>query len=330
MARLRPIGHEDRLSVVDHLDELRTRLFVSVGVVFVAFCGCFAFNHPLIRLLNRSLPSQPDTGLGDQSRQDTYLHHFLKTSATAMHELAQGLAATKGVGRQAVIGAEQFAAAATHAAQHIAGLSSSQELPVTLGPGETFTTTLIVAGYFAVLFAMPVLLYQLFAFLLPALKPNERRAALPAMIAAPALFIVGVVFSFYEVLPPAIHFLQGYNNKQFQVLVQANSLYKFEILIMAGIGLTFQIPLLLLALQKIGVITASTLTVNWRYAIVLIAIIAAALPGVDPVTMVFETLPLILLYLASIVLLRVVERRARKSLIADVAAGTPPDPPVAS
>jgi len=330
MARLRPIGHEDRLSVVDHLDELRTRLFLSVGVVFLAFCGCFAFNRRLLRLLNRSLPSQPNTGLGDQSRQDTYLHHFLKASAGAMHELAQGLAATKGVGRQAVIGAEQFATAATHAAQHIAGLSSNQELPVTLGTGETFTTTMVVCAYFAVLISMPVLLYQFYAFVLPALRPNERRAALPAMLAAPVLFIAGVVFSFYEVLPPAIHFLQGYNNKQFQVLVQANSLYKFEILIMAGIGLTFQIPLLLLGLQRIGVITASTLTVNWRYAMVIIAIIAAALPGVDPVTMALETLPLILLYLASIVLLRSVERRNRKRLIADIAAGTPPDPPAAS
>jgi sec-independent protein translocase protein TatC len=330
MARLRPIGHDDRLSVVDHLDELRTRLFVSVGVVFVAFCGCFALNHSLIRLLNRSLPAPPKTGLGDQSRQDAYLNRFLRLMAVGARELERGLAATRHLAPAAAQGAANIAYAAAHAAHYVHGLGQTQTLPITIGTGETFTTTLVVAGYFAVLISMPFLLYQLYAFLLPALRPNERKVALPAMLAAPVLFAAGVVFSFYEVLPPAIHFLQGYNNKQFQVLVQASSLYKFEILIMAGIGLTFQIPLLLLALQKIGVITASTLTLHWRYAIVIIAIIAAALPGVDPVSMTFETFPLILLYLASILLLRFVERQGRKSLIADVAAGTPPDPPAAS
>ena len=101
------------------------------------------------------------------------------------------------------------------------------------------------------------------------------------------------MFTFFAILPPAIHFLQGYNSRQFQILVQAKTYYKFEIILMLGIGLAFQVPLLLLALQKVGVITASTLTLNWRYATVLIAVIAAALPGVDPVTMAFETLPLV-------------------------------------
>jgi sec-independent protein translocase protein TatC len=122
------------------------------------------------------------------------------------------------------------------------------------------------------------------------------------------------------VLPPAVHFLQGYNNSDFQILVQAKTYYRFEMLIMLGIGLAFQLPLVLLALQRIGVISSKTLTGNWRYAVVVIAVIVAALPGVDPVTMFFETLPLVILYGVSIVLLHIGERRLAKREAAELAA----------
>ena len=85
----------------------------------------------------------------------------------------------------------------------------------------------------------------------------------------------------------------------------AKTYYMFEILTMLGIGLAFQLPIGLLALQRLGTINASTLTRNWRYAVVIIAVIAAAMPGADPVTTGLEMLPLVLLYLASIVLLKI-------------------------
>jgi sec-independent protein translocase protein TatC len=122
------------------------------------------------------------------------------------------------------------------------------------------------------------------------------------------------------VLPPAVHFLQGYNSSEFQVVVGAQSYYKFEIMLMMGIGLAFEVPLFALGLQRVGAISASTLTLNWRYALVLIAVIVAALPGVDPVTMFFETLPLILLYLASIGMLKFVEHRQAKRMAAELSA----------
>ena len=132
------------------------------------------------------------------------------------------------------------------------------------------------------------------------------------MAIAPLLFMTGVVFAYLVVLPPAVHFLQGYNSSHFDVLVQAKSYYSFEIITMLAIGLAFQLPLGLLALQRIGVINGRTLTRHWRYAVVIIAVIAAAMPGADPVTTGLETLPLVLLYLASIVLLRIADRRAAK------------------
>jgi sec-independent protein translocase protein TatC len=118
------------------------------------------------------------------------------------------------------------------------------------------------------------------------------------------------VFAYWIVLPPAIHFLQGYNHQQFDVLVQAKAYYSFEIVTMLAIGLAFQLPLGLLGLHRIGVINGSTLTRHWRYATVGIAVIAAAMPGADPVTTGLETAPLVILFLASIVMLKIADRRA--------------------
>ena len=109
------------------------------------------------------------------------------------------------------------------------------------------------------------------------------------MAAAPLLFLAGVVFTYIVVLPPAVHFLQGYNADQFQVLVQAKSYYSFEILTMLAVGLAFQLPLGMLGLHRVGVINGSTLTRHWRYATVIIAVVAAAMPGADPVTTGLET-----------------------------------------
>ncbi|MBV9417388.1 MAG: twin-arginine translocase subunit TatC, partial [Solirubrobacterales bacterium] len=169
------------------------------------------------------------------------------------------------------------------------------------------------------LFALPVLIYEAYAFVIPALDRNERRVAIPVMLAAPCLFLVGAVFAYWIVLPPAVHFLQGYNHQEFDVLVQAKAYYSFEIVTMLAIGLAFQLPLGLLALHRIGVINGSTLTRHWRYATVGIAVIAAAMPGADPVTTGLETLPLVILFLASIVMLKIADRRAAARAAAEAA-----------
>jgi sec-independent protein translocase protein TatC len=182
-----------------------------------------------------------------------------------------------------------------------------------------------VSFYFAILFSLPVLLYEAYGFLLPALTRTERRIALPLMLMAPALFVAGVVFSYTIVLTPAIHFLQGYNSENFDALVQARQLYDFEIMVMALIGLAFQLPLVLLGLDYLGAINARTLTKQWRYAVVLIAVIAAALPGPDPVTTALETVPLVVLYMLSIVMLKIADRRLAARAQAEIAMDGPLD-----
>jgi sec-independent protein translocase protein TatC len=304
---LRPVGHEDRLSVIDHLDELRTRLIVCAIALAVAFGFCFWQNNALLTLLNRALPDVTSTksnhlsGLtGDAVKES----HDLEATAAAL----RGLAASRG---QTLQERALFGAAARSVADAAKSLPQTvpQRLPITIGIGEPFTTTLMVAAYFALLFALPLIIYEGYAFVIPALSPQERRAAIPAMAAAPVLFLAGVVFAFFVVLPPAVHFQQGYNSQNFDILVQAKTYYTFEIFTMVGIGLAFQLPLGLLALQRLGVINSRTLTHNWRYATVIIAVIAAAMPGVDPVTTGLEMLPLVILFLASILLLKFADRR---------------------
>jgi sec-independent protein translocase protein TatC len=307
VAKLRPIGHDDRLSIVDHLDELRTRLIISGVALVIAFGFCFWQNQRLLDALNRALPDTPATsqnhisGLTGDSVNE---RKGLLKAAAADKELA---AATANPAlKQSYL---QAAQGLTEAAQALPS-STGKRLPITIGVGEPFTTTLTVAAYFALLIALPVLLYQVYAFVIPALNTEEKRIALPVMLAAPGLFIAGAAFAFFFVLPPAVHFLQGYNSQNFDILVQAKTYYKFQIFTMLGVGLAFQLPLALLALHRLGVINGRTLTKHWRYATVIMAVIAAAMPGADPVSTAFEMLPLVVLYFASIVMLKIADRRA--------------------
>jgi sec-independent protein translocase protein TatC len=314
---LRPIGHEDRLSIVDHLDELRSRLIVCLAALIVAFGLCFWQNHALIKVLNRALPHVSTVagqhGLAaeqNQSARERAGLQKIERGASALAASPRLSAGDRAAARLMAQGAEQAAKSLPRSLQ-------TQEKPITIGVGEPFMTTLAVAAYFALLFTLPVLLYEAYAFIIPALNQNERRTAIPAMAMAPILFLIGVAFAYVVILPPAVHFLQGYHSDQFNILVQAKAYYSFEILTMLGVGLAFQLPLGLLALHRLGVIDGSTLTRHWRYAAVIIAVIAAAMPGADPVTTGLETLPLVVLFLASIVLLKLADRRAAERAAAE-------------
>jgi sec-independent protein translocase protein TatC len=304
---LRPVGHEDRLSIVDHLDELRSRLMICGAVLVVALGFCFWQSNALLGLLNRALPSSAKTGanhLGGLTNDSVSASKDIAASASLFQRLS--LSSDLSLPDSALIAA---AADRLNAAAKALPQSTPKNVPITIGVGEPFTTSLTVSAYFALLFTLPLILYEAYAFVIPALKPQERRVATPILFTAPVLFVMGVVFAYLIVLPPAVHFLQGYNSQDFNALVQAKPLYSFEILTMGGIGLAFQMPLALLGLQRLGVINGTTLTRHWRYAIVIIAIIAAAMPGADPVTTGLETLPLVILFLVSIVMLRIVDRR---------------------
>jgi sec-independent protein translocase protein TatC len=320
--RLRPIGHEDRLSVVDHLDELRNRLIVCVAVLAVLFGVCFWQSPRLLDVLNHPLTHLSGTArnhisgvTGDQVGE----RQQLLAAVADLRQLARS--STLAPGDRALIGsaASHFEGAAKALPAHTPGVA-----PVTLGPGEPFTVSLTVSIYFALLVSLPLILYEIYAYVVPAFTPRERAVAAPIMFVAPMMFFLGVLFTYFVVLPPAIKFLQGYNASQFQALVQARPLYSFEVLTMGSIGLAFEIPLLLLGLRAAGYINARTLTKHWRYAMVILAVIAAAMPGSDPVTTGLEAAPLFVLYLLSIVVLKLADRRAARRAAAEAAQPPPP------
>jgi sec-independent protein translocase protein TatC len=219
--------------------------------------------------------------------------------------------------------AADLAAAATAAAE--SSPQTSTKRPVTLGVGEPLTATLIVAGYAALLLTLPLLLYQAYAFVLPAFSPTERQVAVPLMIMVPFLFYAGVVFAYFLVLPAAVNFLQNFNDENYDVLLQARDYNKFAIMVMGVMGLLFQLPVAILAITRMGILTPRQLRKNRRYAILIIAILAALLPGGDPVTMLLMMLPILILYEGSILLASLLDRRAARARAreeAEEAAGT--------
>jgi sec-independent protein translocase protein TatC len=145
---------------------------------------------------------------------------------------------------------------------------------------------------------------------LPAFSPSERRVALPMLLLIPVLFIAGVVFCYFLVLQPALNFLLHFNSDEFNIEVRARDYYSFVTMVMIAMGLGFQIPVGMLAASRLGVVTPEKLARNRRYAIVVIAVLAALLPTIDPVSLLLEMVPLLALYELSIWLCKAFGRPA--------------------
>ncbi len=237
MRRVKPISHEDQLSLVDHLDELRARIVISLAVFGVALALCFWQNHLLLELASAPLPAA---------------HHKL----------------------------------------------------ITFGISEPFTTTVTVSAYGAIVLSLPIILYQFYAYLLPAFSKQQQKSILPLLLLIPVLFVAGILFGYFVVLPAATKFLLNFNDSQFNVQVRAKEYYGFFAQTLLACGVVFQVPVGILAVVRLGIVKVRQLTENRRYAYLGCAIVAAALPGVDPVSMLLETAPLIALYELSIVLAR--------------------------
>jgi sec-independent protein translocase protein TatC len=244
VARLRRVQPDEQLTLVEHLDELRTRI-VSVLVVFGVTLGvCFWQYAALTRFLREPIH-------GAQLLQRT--------------------------------------------------------------PGEAFLATLSVCIYTSLLITLPLATYQLYAFVIPAFSTEYHRSIRPLLLLIPVLFVAGVVFGWYLVLPPALAFLLHFNEGSFQTLLSAKEYFNFVALTLAAMGIVFELPVVMLVLGRLGLVTSSLMRRQWRLAIVVLAAVAALLPGTDPITMLVEFIPLVVLYGFSYVLVRAAERgRERK------------------
>jgi sec-independent protein translocase protein TatC len=248
--RVKAVSHEDRLSLVEHLDELRSRIIICAVVFGVALALCFWQNHLLLEIAGGPLPE-------------------------------------------------------------------GHEKLITFGVTEPFTTTVTVAAYGAIVLALPIVLWQLYAYILPAFSPAEKRVVLPILLLFPALFLAGLAFAYFVVMPAAVKFLLNFNDTQFNIQVRARDYYGFFSMTMLAGALVFQLPLVILAVTRLGIVKVEQLTRNRRYAYLVIAVIAAALPGVDPISMIIEMVPLLVLFELSILIAKVLGRTGESGRVAE-------------
>jgi sec-independent protein translocase protein TatC len=321
------IGHEDRLSVVDHLHELRGRLIISLVALAVAFGLCMWQNHALLNIINKPLAhqTQKQVKAGNGPLGATYtVQQSARTVATQLQSVVSALQRPgSGVSAATRSSLEHVNPQLRGAIKHLSAAPEGNK-PVTLGIGEPFTTTIGIAFIFALILALPVILYQLYGFLLPAFSPDQKRIATPLMLAIPFLFVAGVLFGYFVVLPAAVRFFQNFNSGQFNVLVQASQYYHFAAVTLLAMGLVFQVPVAILAATRAEIVTTKQLRHNRRYAIAACGAIAAFLPG-DAVTLLLETVPLYLLFEFSVLLARVIEHKDNRRF-ASLAASAGADP----
>ncbi len=174
---------------------------------------------------------------------------------------------------------------------------------------EPFTTSIKVSVAAGFALALPIVLWQLWAFLAPALNPGVQRSIRGLTGFAGVLLVGGVAFGYRLALPAALKFLVHYDHTQFNIQIRAADYITFALLVLAACGAVFELPIVVLGLVRVRALTSAKLRSNRRIGYMIVACIGVALPGVDPVTTIVETIPLAILYEASIWLAVVFEKR---------------------
>jgi len=228
----RRLSPGEEATLVEHLDELRTRLLISLGAVVVAFVVAFIFHERLIEWLRKPLPDDKQL--------------------------------------------------------------------VTLGVTEPFTTSVKVSLYAAFALALPVLLWQLWSFLAPAMEESAQRIVAVFVAIATALFAGGLAFGYFVLMPKAVEFLTEYDADLYEIQVRASYYFSFVAVMLLAVALFFELPIMILALVRLGVVSSTQLRRNRRYLVVGAVALAVALPTADPVSLVLETVPLLILLESSI------------------------------
>jgi sec-independent protein translocase protein TatC len=255
MRRLpRRLAYGEEATLVEHLEELRWRIFIVLGALVLGTIVAFAFHGTILDWLGGPLPAG---------------HKRL----------------------------------------------------LTIGVAEPFTVTLTVCVYAGLLFTLPVTLWQMWSFFAPAFEPSAERRVLWLVLAACGLGASGIAFSYFVVLPRAIHWLTNWDTQHFFIQIQAKSYYSFVVTIMLGMTLVFELPLVVLGLVAINVLTAARLRKNRRIGYFIVAVVALGLPGPDLYTTFLELLPMWALFEGSIWLAWYVERRQTRAIRSSATLG---------
>jgi sec-independent protein translocase protein TatC len=244
MGRLpRRLGYGEEATLVEHLEELRWRIFIVLGALVVTTIVAFVFHTQILDWLNAPLPA-------------------------------------------------------------------NHRKPVTLGVAEPFIVSVTVSAYAGFLLALPIILWQVWAFFAPAFDAGSERRVLGLVLFATVLGLGGLAFGYFLLLPNAVHWLTNYDTEQFNNLIQAKPYYSFVSTVLLGVVVVFEMPLVILGLVYLGVLSSATLRKHRRMGYFITAVIALGLPGPDPVTTALELLPMWILFEGSIWLAVLVERRS--------------------
>jgi sec-independent protein translocase protein TatC len=249
--RTKVASPDDRMTLVEHLAELRSRIIRSLLAVVVGIIVLLTFYDQVLDFLRR-----PYSALCDRNPK---------------------------------IACELF----------------------TLGPLEGLTTRLSICTYGGIVFALPVIMWQIWRFVVPALHTKEKKYAIPFVLSSVFLFILGAAVAYWT-LTPALDFLISWSGTGVKANFQVSKYISLVGLMIAVFGITFEFPVLLVFLQMVGVVTPQTLKKQWRYATVIIFVIAAVItPSGDPYSMMALALPMTLFYVISIVIGVIFQRRKR-------------------
>jgi sec-independent protein translocase protein TatC len=192
--------------------------------------------------------------------------------------------------------------------------------PTTFAVAEPFMTSFMISFWAAVAIALPVILWQLWSFLAPAFYENTQRVVLGFVAFATVLFVGGLIFAYFVALPASIQFLTNFDADLYDIQLRARDYYTFVMWVLIALSVVFELPIFVLALARLGIVPSSKLRRNRRIGYVAVTALAVAMPGVDPVTLIFTMIPLLLLFELSIWMAVFFDRRWQRAADAREAA----------
>ena len=199
-------------------------------------------------------------------------------------------------------------------------LPDSIHKPVTFSVAEPFLTSVWVSLWAAFLVALPIVIWQIWGFFAPAFEEHHQRVMTTLVVFSALLAAGGIAFGYFVALPAAVHYLTNFDKAHYDIQIRAKDYYSFCAQVLLAVGLVFELPVFVIGLVQLRILSAARLRRQWRGGLAICAVIAVALPGIDPVTTTLEMIPLMGLFGVSVGIATVIERRRnRRALSTDVA-----------
>lgn len=242
----------EKMSLTDHLSELRKRLIRALAAVAIGFLACYYYKDWLFDIITRPLTSVLP--------KNSYL--------------------------------------------------------IYTGLTEAFFVYMKLAIFASIIITSPIILYQIWKFIAPGLLPKEKKLVVPFVVSSTVLFIGGVLFGYFIALPPAFEFFVSFNNKYLQAMISFSEYLSLFVTFLLGFGISFEMPVFMFFLAKLGIVNARMLSQKRRYAILVIFVTAAVLtPSPDALSQILMAIPLLFLYEVSIFIVKYVEKKKKADKI---------------